>query len=41
VIVDFSDSGLRHHAFAVVELDNGKTMVVSVENLKLARFGSP
>jgi hypothetical protein len=33
-IMDFSDSGLKHHAFAVVELDNGQTMVVPVEKLK-------
>ena len=39
-IVDFSDSGLRQRAFAVVELDNGQTMVVSVEKLKLPRPGS-
>jgi hypothetical protein len=36
VIVDFSDSGPKRHAFAVVELDNGQTMVVPVEKLKLA-----
>jgi hypothetical protein len=41
VIVDFSDSGLMHHAFAVVELDNGLSMVVPVEKLKLAKPGPP
>jgi hypothetical protein len=36
VIVDFSDSGMKRHAFAIVELDNGQKMVVPVEKLKLA-----
>jgi hypothetical protein len=35
-IVDFSDSGPKRHAFAVVELDNGQTMIVPVKNLKPA-----
>ena len=39
-IVDFSDSGLNRHAYAVVELDNEETMVVPVEKLKLATPGS-
>jgi hypothetical protein len=34
-IVDFSDSGPKRHAFAVVELDSGQTMIVPVEKLKL------
>jgi len=33
VIVDFSDSGPRRDAFAVVELDDGKTMVVPIEKV--------
>jgi len=33
-IVDFSDSGAKHRAFAVVELDDGQTMVVPVEKIK-------
>jgi len=40
VIIDFSDSGLKHHAFAVVELKNGQTMVVPVEKLKSVPDGS-
>jgi hypothetical protein len=36
VIVDFSDSGSMQNAFAVVELDDGQTMVVAVEKLKPA-----
>jgi hypothetical protein len=36
-IVGFSDSGPRHHAFAVVELEDGQSIVVPVEKLKLAR----
>jgi hypothetical protein len=35
-IADFSDSGFKHNAFAVVELDNGQTMVVPVEKIKAA-----
>jgi hypothetical protein len=34
-IVDFSDSGLKLRAFAVVEVVNKQTMVVPVEKLKL------
>jgi hypothetical protein len=34
-IVDFSDSGLKLRAFAVVDVVNGQTMVVPVEKLKL------
>jgi hypothetical protein len=34
-IVDFSDSGLKLRAFAVVEVVNGRTMVVPVEKLTL------
>ena len=33
-IVDFSDSGTRQRAFAVVELDDGQTMVVPVEKIR-------
>lgn len=33
-IVDFSDCGFKRRAFAIVELDNEKTMVVPVEKLK-------
>jgi len=40
-IVDFSDSGSKHRAFAVVELDNGQAMVVPVHKLKLTTPGSP
>lgn len=40
VVVDFSDSGLEHHVFAVVELDNEQIMVVPVDKLKLATPGS-
>ena len=39
-IVDFSDSGPKRRAFAVVELDSGQTLVVAVENLILASQGS-
>jgi hypothetical protein len=39
-IVDFSDSGLKHHAFAVVELDSGQTLIVPVEKLELVKPGS-
>jgi len=35
-IVGFSDSGPKHHAFAVVELDDGQKMVVPVEKLRRA-----
>ncbi len=35
-IAGFSDSGTRRDAFAIVELDDGQTMIVPVENLKLA-----
>jgi len=38
-IVDFSDSGPKHHAFAVVELDNGQNMIVPVEKLRLVTPG--
>ncbi|HME31285.1 MAG TPA: hypothetical protein VKG65_00895 [Terriglobales bacterium] len=34
VIVDFSDSGTKPRAFAVVELIDGQTIVVPVEKLK-------
>ena len=37
VIVDFSDSGTRPRAFAVVELATGQTIVVPVEKVKMAR----
>lgn len=33
-ILDFSDSGQKRHAFAVVELDSGQTVVVPVEKLR-------
>lgn len=36
VIVDFSDSGNRLRAFAVVELATGQTIVVPVEKLRTA-----
>jgi hypothetical protein len=35
VIVDFSDSGARLRAFAVVELAAGQTIVVPVEKLRI------
>jgi hypothetical protein len=35
VIVDFSDSGAKPRAFAVVELIDGRTIVVAVEKLTL------
>jgi len=35
-IVDFSDSGPTPRAFAMIELDDGQTVVVAVEKLKLA-----
>lgn len=35
-IVDFSDSGLKRHVFAIIELDNKETMVVPVEKLRPA-----
>ena len=34
-IRDFSDSGRTHHAFAVIELDSGETIIVPVEKLSL------
>jgi hypothetical protein len=37
VIVDFSDSGARLRAFAVVELATGQTIVVAVEKLRVLR----
>ena len=40
-IVDFSDSGLKLRAFAVVEVVNGRTMVVAVEKLTLITPASP
>jgi hypothetical protein len=40
-IVDFSDSGLKPRAFAIVELEDGQTLVVSVNKLKLAKSDSP
>lgn len=40
-IVDFSDSGFRHRAFAIVELDNKQTMVVPVEKLTRTKSRSP
>ncbi len=40
VIVDFSDSGTRPRAFAVVELATGETIVVPVEKIKMARPAS-
>jgi hypothetical protein len=39
-IVDFSDSGLKPHAFAIVEVADGQTMVVPVEKLKLIKAAS-
>lgn len=33
-IVDFSDSGSKRHAFVVVELDDGKTMIVPIEKVR-------
>jgi hypothetical protein len=41
MIVDFSDSGLKLRAFAVVEVVNGRTMVVAVEKLTLITPASP
>lgn len=41
VIVDFSDSGTKRDAFAVVEMDIGQTWVVPVQKLKLAASGMP
>jgi len=35
VIVDFSDSGAKLRAFAVIELIDGQTIVVPVEKLTL------
>lgn len=40
VIVDFSDSGTRPRAFAVVKLATGQTIIVPVEKMKMARPGS-
>ena len=40
VIVDFSDSGNRPRAFAVVELATGQTIVVPVDKMKMARPAS-
>lgn len=40
VIVDFSDSGLKRHAFAVVELENGQRMVVPVNKLACVTPGT-
>jgi hypothetical protein len=40
LIVGFSDSGPRHNAFAVVEVDSGQTLVVPVEKLELASPGA-
>jgi hypothetical protein len=37
VIVDFSDSGTKPRAFAVVELATGQTIVVPMEKMELAR----
>jgi hypothetical protein len=34
-IVSFSDSGPTHRAFAVVDLDDGQTVVVPVDKLRL------
>jgi len=34
--VNFSDSGMKRHAFAIVELDDEQSIVVPVEKLKLA-----
>jgi hypothetical protein len=36
-IVEFSDSGLKRNAFAVVELDDGQQMIVPVEKIELAK----
>jgi hypothetical protein len=33
-ILDFSDSGHKRHAFAIVELDSGQTVVVPVEKIR-------
>jgi hypothetical protein len=40
-IVDFSDSGAKRDAFAVVEVDSGQTWVVPAQKLKLATPGMP
>jgi hypothetical protein len=40
VIVDFSDSGTRLRAFAVVELATGQTIVVPMEKIKSAKPAS-
>jgi hypothetical protein len=40
VIVDFSDSGTRPRAFAVVELADGPTIVVPVEKLTVIAPGT-
>ena len=40
IIVDFSDSGDKPRAFAVVELATGQTIVVPVEKMKMARPSS-
>lgn len=37
VIIDFSDSGTKLRAFAVVELMNGQTIVVPVEKLTMRK----
>ena len=39
-IVDFSDSGLKPRAFAIVEVVGGQTMVVPVGKLKLIKAAS-
>lgn len=35
-LIDFSDSGNRLHAFAVVEVDQKQTVIIPVEKLSLA-----
>ena len=40
-IVDFSDSGAKPRAFAVVEVDDGQTIVIPVEKLTLVRSAPP
>jgi hypothetical protein len=35
-LIDFSDSGNRRHAFAVVEVDGKQSVIIPVEKLSLA-----
>lgn len=38
-VIDFSDSGSKHDAFAVVEVIEKRTAIVPVEKLRLAKLG--